>query len=290
MDLNPAQHAAVNTLSGPLLVLAGAGTGKTRVVTQRIARLIRHGTRPERILAVTFTNKAAREMQQRVTELIGKRQEEKPEISTFHSLCVRILRRHIERLGYPATFAICDRGDQESLARAALREIRVPETTLRPGELIYAISRWKTAAVRPDEAAAVAESDKQHLAAAAYRRYQKSLKAAGAVDFDDLLPVHRRAVPPLPRRPPRGGRPLRPRARRRVPGHQHEPVPHRQGPGRPPPQSLRGGRRRPVDLRLARGRARRTSCGSRSTGPRPRSSGWRPTTARRTKSSPGPTA
>jgi DNA helicase-2/ATP-dependent DNA helicase PcrA len=187
MDLNPAQHAAVTTLSGPLLVLAGAGTGKTRVVTRRIARLIRHGTRPERILAVTFTNKAAREMQERVTELIGKRKEEKPEISTFHSLCVRILRRHIKRLGYPETFSICDRGDQESLARAALREIRVPEATLRPGELIFAISRWKTAAVRPEEAASTADNDKLHLAAAAYRRYQKALKAAGAVDFDDLL-------------------------------------------------------------------------------------------------------
>src|ERR1700730_11162814 len=117
--LNPAQRAAVTSLAGPLLVLAGAGSGKTRVVTYRIAELIRHGTRPSRILAVTFTNKAAKEMQQRAAALLGKQHKEKPEISTFHSLCVRILRRHAARLGYPARFAIYDRGDQESVARAA---------------------------------------------------------------------------------------------------------------------------------------------------------------------------
>ncbi len=120
--LNRAQDAAVKTLAGPLLVLAGAGTGKTRVVTYRIAELIKHGTRPNRILAVTFTNKAAKEMQQRAAALLGKQLKEKPEISTFHSLCVRILRRHAPRLGYPPQFAIYDRGDQESVARAALRE------------------------------------------------------------------------------------------------------------------------------------------------------------------------
>ncbi len=187
MDLNPAQHEAVNTLSGPLLVLAGAGTGKTRVVTYRIARLIRNRVRPGRILAVTFTNKAAGEMRQRATELIGKRLKNAPEISTFHSLCVRILRRNIRHLGYPTAFAIYDRGDQESVARSALREIRVSSGTLRPGDLINFISRWKTASVRPRQAAALAETDKEHLAAAAYRRYQNALKAAGALDFDDLL-------------------------------------------------------------------------------------------------------
>ncbi len=187
MELNAAQRDAVKTLSGPLLVLAGAGTGKTRVVTYRIGELIRTGTRPSRILAVTFTNKAAKEMQQRATARLGKRTKEKPEISTFHSLCVRVLRRHIRQLGYPEAFAIYDRGDQESLARAALREIRVPNTMMRPGDLINQISRWKTASVRPRRAASIAETDKEHLAAAAYRRYQNTLKASGAVDFDDLL-------------------------------------------------------------------------------------------------------
>ncbi|MBN2578188.1 MAG: UvrD-helicase domain-containing protein [Pirellulales bacterium] len=185
--LNAAQRDAVTTLSGPLLVLAGAGTGKTRVVTYRIAELIRHRIRPERILAVTFTNKAAGEMADRALALLGKRHKNRPEISTFHSLCVRILRRQIRRLGYPAHFAIYDTGDQESVARSVLREIRAAEGALRPGELLYFISRWKTACLRPDQAAAAAATDKEHLAASAYRRYQEALKLAGAVDFDDLL-------------------------------------------------------------------------------------------------------
>ena len=189
MDLNPAQYDAVHTLSGPLLVLAGAGTGKTRVVTYRIAELIRNRTAPDRILAVTFTNKAADEMQERAAALLGKKSKQRPEISTFHSLCVRILRRHIRQLGYPANFAIYDRGDQESLARTALREIKVADGLLRPGDLLYFISRWKSASVRPEEAAALAQTDREHLAAAAYRRYQNALKTLGAVDFDDLLLV-----------------------------------------------------------------------------------------------------
>jgi DNA helicase II / ATP-dependent DNA helicase PcrA len=185
--LNPAQREAVHSLIGPLLVLAGAGTGKTRVVTHRIAELIRRGTAPERILAVTFTNKAATEMQQRAGGLLGKRSPQKPEISTFHSLCVRVLRRQIQHLGYPPQFTICDRHDQESIARSVLREISVPNESLRPADLLYFIGRWKTAAVDPQQASGLAQSDKEHLAAAAFRRYQKTLKARGAVDFDDLL-------------------------------------------------------------------------------------------------------
>lgn len=187
MDLNPAQLEAVSTLRGPLLVLAGAGTGKTRVVTYRIANLIKHRVRPERILAVTFTNKAAGEMLQRVAALLHALRKERPEISTFHSLCVRILRRNVQRLGYPAHFAIYDRADQESLARSALREVKVAEALLRPADLVAMIGRWKTRSIRPDRAAHLAQTDREHLAAAAYRRYQKALRAAGAMDFDDLL-------------------------------------------------------------------------------------------------------
>jgi len=187
MSLNVAQRQAVETLSGPLLVLAGAGTGKTRVVTFRIANLIRKRTKPERILAVTFTNKAAGEMQQRASELIGKSLKQRPEISTFHSLCVRILRRQIQQLGYPRQFVIFDRGDQEGAARQALREVRASADRLRPGDLLYFIGRWKTAGLHPDEAASQAATDREHLAAVAYRRYQEALKTAGAVDFDDLL-------------------------------------------------------------------------------------------------------
>jgi DNA helicase-2/ATP-dependent DNA helicase PcrA len=185
--LNPAQHEAVTTLRGPMLVLAGAGSGKTRVVTFRIAELIKHGTPPDRILAVTFTNKAAAEMQERAAGLLGKRIDSKPEISTFHSLCVRVLRRHATRLGYPAQFAIYDRGDQEGIARQVLREIKVANEVLRPGDLINFVSRWKTQSIQPEQAGTTAQNDKEHLASMGYRRYQKALKAVGAMDFDDLL-------------------------------------------------------------------------------------------------------
>ncbi len=185
--LNPPPKKAVSTLTGPLLVLAGAGTGKTRVVTFRIAKLIQHGTRPDRILAVTFTNKAASEMQQRVGELLGKRHKTSPQVSTFHAHCLQILRRHIRRLGYPQRFAIYDRGDQEGLARSVLREIRVGTEALRPGDLLYQISSWKSSCIRPAQAANLAQTDKEHLAALAFRRYQRALKNAGAVDFDDIL-------------------------------------------------------------------------------------------------------
>ncbi len=202
--LNEAQAAAVATLSGPMLVLAGAGTGKTRVVTFRIANLIRSGVAPDRILAVTFTNKAAGEMDERVSELIGlpsqgkgrkrrarkdRNQQEppRPTISTFHSQCVRILRRHAKVLGFPDKFSIYDRSDQESLARDVLRELRLPGTALRPGDMLSIIGGWKNASVNPEQAAFVASTDREHFAAAGYRRYQNGLKLRGAMDFDDLL-------------------------------------------------------------------------------------------------------
>ena len=186
--LSPIQQQAVSTLSGPLLVLAGAGSGKTRVVTYRIAELIRRGTKPDRILAVTFTNKAATEMRERAGTLLRtKRGAPKPEISTFHSLCLRMLKRHITKLGYPQQFVIYDRGDQESIARRALREMNVPGESLRPGDLLYLIGHWKSHGISPEEAESTVQTDKEHLAALAYRRYQTGLKLSGAVDFDDLL-------------------------------------------------------------------------------------------------------
>lgn len=188
-----------------MLVLAGAGTGKTRVVTFRIANLIRNGIAPERILAVTFTNKAAGEMQERVSELIVKSQRQnrrpsgkrriakkktkppQPVISTFHAQCVQILRRHAKALGFPAKFSIYDRGDQESLARGILRELRLPGTALRPGDMLSIIGGWKNESIKPDKAAFLASTDREHFAAAGYRRYQDALQARGAMDFDDLL-------------------------------------------------------------------------------------------------------
>ncbi len=187
--LNRAQRTAVTTLRGPLLVLAGAGTGKTRVITFRIAELIKSGISPGRILAVTFTNKAAKEMRERAQALLGRRKKNQtgPEISTFHSLCVRVLRRHATRLGYPAEFTIYDRGDQESVARSALRDIRVGVQKLRPGDLIHMISGWKSTSIRPQEAERMAKKDVELLGAMAYGKYQAALRAAGAMDFDDLL-------------------------------------------------------------------------------------------------------
>jgi len=197
--LNPAQREAVLAAPGPLLVLAGAGTGKTRVVIARIAQLVRQGTPPGRILAVTFTNKAAREMLARAGALLGRRRAagprtaaapEKPEISTIHSLCVRILRRHARVLGYPERFTIIDRGEQESTARTVLKQLRVPDTVLRPTDLLDRIGRWKSRGVRPAGAMDMlggGDDDSWTLAAAGYRRYQEALRTAGAVDFDDLL-------------------------------------------------------------------------------------------------------
>ncbi len=188
MSLNEGQRAAVETLSGPLLVLAGAGTGKTRVVTCRIARLIKSGVAPDRILAVTFTNKAAREMLERSMAMLPKRSGNKrPEISTFHSLCVRILRRNISLLGYPSQFSIYDRGDQESVARQVLRSIKLSSGALTPGDFLRQISDWKSSGVRPPAAQRTARSSREYLCARAYSRYQVKLHDLGAVDFDDIL-------------------------------------------------------------------------------------------------------
>jgi DNA helicase-2/ATP-dependent DNA helicase PcrA len=194
-DLNPSQLEAVNTLSGPLLVLAGAGTGKTRVVTFRVANLIRHGTPADRILAVTFTNKASQEMQERIAHQLklpkrvrrGQKSPPRPQIGTFHSHCVQILKRHAGALGYPEKFTIYDRSDAESVARTVLREIRVHEDTLSPADFLNIISRWKNAGVRPERADSEAINDKEHVAASGFKRYQRALKLQAAFDFDDLL-------------------------------------------------------------------------------------------------------
>jgi DNA helicase-2/ATP-dependent DNA helicase PcrA len=186
-QLNAAQRDAVSTLSGPLLVLAGAGTGKTRVITHRMVELIRSGIAANRILSVTFTNKASKEMLERTQELLGKRLKQQPIISTFHSYCVRVLRQEIEVLEYPRRFSIYDRGDQESVARKALRQVKVPDSSLKPGDLLRIVSKWKMNNVLPDQAVDYVENDLEFIAAAAYRKYQNHLRACGAVDFDDLL-------------------------------------------------------------------------------------------------------
>ncbi len=196
--LNDSQIQAVHATRGPVLVLAGAGTGKTRVITFRVAHLIRNGVRPDKILAVTFTNKAAREMKQRTEELLDRvlntpppkgpdNKPLQPLISTFHSLCVRILRQDIETLGYRKRFTIYDRSDQEGAARKALRDIHCPTTALRPSDLLWRISDWKRDGLRAEAAGDTVFDEKDTLAALAYKRYETALKAANAVDFDDLL-------------------------------------------------------------------------------------------------------
>lgn len=185
--LNEPQKIAVQHRTGPLLVLAGAGSGKTRVITFRIVELIRSGVPADRILAVTFTNKAANEMKERLAGMLPTKARARPHVSTFHSLCVRILRRHIQLLGYPARYAIYSGGEQESLARGVLRDVKVSEAVLSPSQLIFRISGWKSRSLDPAAAMNLADNDQDTLAAIAYRRYQQELKRLGAVDFDDLL-------------------------------------------------------------------------------------------------------
>ena len=190
--LNPAQREAVRHRDGPLLVLAGAGTGKTRVITQRLGELVRGGTRADRTLSVTFTNKAAKEMRERALKVLHphgrpRRGAPRPVVSTFHSLCLRILRQETAALGLPAKFSILDRGDQEAAARTALREVKVQSAAMKPGDLLAKISRWKTAGLSPQDATGAVEDDKDFLAAVAYRRYADKLRSEGGVDFDDLL-------------------------------------------------------------------------------------------------------
>jgi DNA helicase-2/ATP-dependent DNA helicase PcrA len=198
--LNPSQQTAVTTRNGALLVLAGAGSGKTRVITFRIAQLIRQGVPADRILAVTFTNKAAREMRERAESLLKqvtpkraprtgskKTAPQGPHISTFHSLCVNILRQDIESLGFRRRFTIYDRSDQESTARKALREVHCPTSALRPSDLLWRISRWKRDGLRADATDETAIDERDTLASRAYLKYELALRAAGALDFDDLL-------------------------------------------------------------------------------------------------------
>jgi superfamily I DNA/RNA helicase len=188
--LNPQQRQAVETIHGPVLILAGAGTGKTRVITHRIAHLIRQGIAPGHILAVTFTNKAAREMQERVRQLLprsGRNAEsgapERPTICTFHSLGVRILRQHIERLGYKRNFVIYNEAEQLGAIRKILSSILTPGKKVDPAEVLALLSRLRNAeGNRPcaDEATLA-------LAERIQARYQSALRACNAVDFDDLI-------------------------------------------------------------------------------------------------------
>ena len=184
--LNPDQLDAVVHRGGPLLVVAGAGSGKTRVLTHRIAHLIDEGVPPTAILAITFTNKAADEMRRRVAELVGP-VTRSMWVSTFHSACVRILRAHADRLGYPRQFSIYDQADATRLTGYVIRDLGLDSKRFTPRGVHGTISLWKNELVDPPEAAARAQHifDRKH--AEVYAEYQRRLHAAGAMDFDDLL-------------------------------------------------------------------------------------------------------
>ena len=184
--LNADQLDAVVHRGSPLLVVAGAGSGKTRVLTHRIAHLIDEGVHPMQILAITFTNKAAAEMRDRVAVLIGP-VARKMWVSTFHAACVRILRANADRLGYPRTFSIYDQADAQRLTSYVVRDLGLDAKRFAPRAVHAVISRWKNELVGPDEATSRAANifDRKH--ADVYREYQARLLRAGAMDFDDLL-------------------------------------------------------------------------------------------------------
>ncbi len=187
-ELNPQQREAVLHTEGPLLLLAGAGSGKTKVVTHRIAHLVgEKRVNPERILAVTFTNKAAKEMQERVAGLVGRDKAEKIQISTFHSLCCRILREDIEHLGYKRNFSIYGVTDQQRLVKDLMHDIS-PDHGLKPDAIIWKISDAKNRLLGPADFGSFMKGDViGEMAARVYPEYQKSLKSYNAVDFDDLI-------------------------------------------------------------------------------------------------------
>ncbi|HEX7787758.1 MAG TPA: UvrD-helicase domain-containing protein [Methylomirabilota bacterium] len=186
--LNPPQRDAVTTTKGPVLVLAGAGSGKTRVIAHRIAYLLAvEGVHPRHVLAVTFTNKAAEEMRRRVEDLLLPAGIRPPIIATFHAACVRILRERAGQAGLRPSFVIYDEDDRQSLVKEALRELDVDERTLTPSTVVHRISHCKNQMLSPDDVEQLARTPREERMASLYRSYEDKLRAAGALDFDDLL-------------------------------------------------------------------------------------------------------
>jgi DNA helicase-2/ATP-dependent DNA helicase PcrA len=191
--LNPQQREAVEAVDGPVLILAGAGSGKTRVITHRIAYLIeQRGVAPDSILAVTFTNKASAEMAERVEKLIGHSSLAKPVVATFHSFCVRMLRRDIEALrigneGLTKSFAIYDEADQQAVVKAAMRRMSLDDKQLTPRVVLSKISWAKNHMIDPQEFYLNSSDPISERIAHIYDTYRKELRKANALDFDDLL-------------------------------------------------------------------------------------------------------
>lgn len=187
MRLNPSQQQAVEFVDGPCLVLAGAGSGKTRVITNKIAHLIRQcGYQPRQIAAVTFTNKAAREMKERVAQTLGKKEARDLIISTFHTLGLEIIKREYKALGIKANFSLFDDQDQMALLKELTFDLLEEDKDLLK-ELISAISNWKNDLISPQQVIGQARSEKEHHFAECYRRYELHLKSCNVLDFDDLI-------------------------------------------------------------------------------------------------------
>ena len=191
--LNPQQREAVETVDGPLLILAGAGSGKTRVITYRIVHLIENkGVEPDSILAVTFTNKASAEMAERVGNMLGGRTLRKPLIATFHSFCVRVLRRDIEELkiggvGYKKDFAIYDESDQQAVVKGVMRRLGLDDKQLKPSAVLSRISWAKNHMLDPQELYLQSADPITEKVAHIFEEYRKELRKSNALDFDDLL-------------------------------------------------------------------------------------------------------
>jgi DNA helicase-2/ATP-dependent DNA helicase PcrA len=187
-ELNPTQREAVTVGDGPILVLAGAGSGKTRVIAHRIAWLLgMQGVSPRNVLAVTFTNKAAGEMARRVDDLLRPVGFRAPLIATFHATCVRILRQHGRHIGLPSRFVIYDEDDRASLVKACMKEGELAERSFTPSIVAHRISYMKNHMITVADSLRDARGPWEQKLALVYSRYEKQIKAAGAVDFDDLL-------------------------------------------------------------------------------------------------------
>jgi DNA helicase-2/ATP-dependent DNA helicase PcrA len=188
--LNSAQAEAAAHVSGPLLILAGAGSGKTKTLTHRIACLVEGGVSTYEILALTFTNKAAKEMRERVAHLLGENNENRsfmPYMGTFHSICVRLLRQDGESIGIPKNFVIYDEADRQSLIKQLCKTLNISEKEFKPRTLAGLISGAKNELVSPKEYAASASLPNQKAAATVFPAYEAALREAGALDFDDLI-------------------------------------------------------------------------------------------------------
>ena len=185
-QLNPAQREAVSTLNGPVLVLAGAGTGKTRVITYRIAYMLSRGIAPEAVLGMTFTNKAAREMRERLAHLVDPELASQVTLGTFHSFCGRLLRREITKLNYTPNFTIADESDQQGIFKQAIGNVGCGGSF--PAAAAFALmSRWKNQLITPKAARDAADSDFAVMAGNVYEEYQELLERQNLVDFDDML-------------------------------------------------------------------------------------------------------